>query len=202
MKIDLYKCIYRWVLCSMFWGRAAELDLNPLDLALSFFSTNMSEEPPTGLFYPSNYDLQSPNIQISSRKFVCPTTKYDFTWFHQPKTMDVACLLPKLSPQNDQNGWVDTSTPTKTCLLLIQRGMFPICHHPTWFQTQKCAKVRWHHPMSRNKICQTTHQISIGLWSLDYVTILNSLAILGPRNANPNPISIIPSARPLRKRCS
>ena len=29
MKIDLYKCIYRWVLCSMFWGRAAELDLKP-----------------------------------------------------------------------------------------------------------------------------------------------------------------------------
>ena len=30
----------------------------------------------------------------------------------------------------------------------------------------------------------------MGLWSLDYFTILNSLAILGPRNANPNPIPI------------
>jgi hypothetical protein len=66
--------------------------------------------------------LQPPNMQISSRKYVCPTTKYDLSWFHQPKTMDVACLLPKLSPQNDQNGWVDTSTPTKTCLLLILLG--------------------------------------------------------------------------------
>lgn len=95
----------------------------PLDLALSFFSTNMSEEPPTCLLYPSKNDLQSPNIQISSRKIVCPTTKYELSWFHQPKTMDVPYLLPKLSHQNDQNGWVDTSTPTNTCLLLIQRGM-------------------------------------------------------------------------------
>ena len=125
--------------------------------------------------------------------------------------MDVACLLPKLS-QNDQNGWVDTSTPTGRTLPFVDP--FGVCHtkdstNPRLlppprlgFQPKKCAKVRWHHPMSRNKICQTTNQISIGLWSLDYVTILNSLAILGPRNANPNPISIIPSARPLRKRCS
>ena len=121
---------------------------NPLDLALSFFSTNMSEEPPTCLFYPSKNDLQPPNIQISSRKFVCTTTKYDLSWFHQPKTMDVACLLPKLS-QNDQNGWVDTSTPTgRTCLLLILLGYvtprtrpIPVCcHHPTWFPTQKMCQ--------------------------------------------------------------